>query len=206
MLNSDKSFCIPLLVDETLKLKNCQRLDKMGTKCLECKSTYYLNKNWECVKFYDPNCLEFGPQGCAVCAENTVKIFTSNIANEFSQCQPISEFNITNIIENCTKYDIYERCLKCGDGFSLNFDNLSCLPILNCTYFDSRTNECLSCEHSYYKNSYGGCSKGNIDNCLVYENEFQCFICEDGYLKKIFQDEHYNRNFVRCIVMTSIGI
>lgn len=200
-----RESCIPLLAGEASRLTNCVRLDLSLSKCVECVAPFVVDGDGVCRQFQDENCSEFHSLGCKRCKDGFLKVDLAGTALPVSQCRANAEVRAYSLVENCLTHDHNGFCLKCAAGFALNFNNLSCHQLANCSIFDSRKRMCVQCFDGFFVHGSGSCQKGVLSDCARYSGEFECFTCQDGFLLKSFFKANGALDYRRCVRQNSIG-
>lgn len=196
---------MPLLTGEAAKFTNCTRFDLSLSKCVECVSPFVATEDGVCREFHDENCTEFNTRGCKSCKDGFLKVDLSGTTLSLSQCRANANIRAYSLVQNCLTHDQNGFCLKCASGFALNFNNLSCHALNNCSVFDTRKRTCIQCHDGFFIHSSGSCQKGTLPNCARYSTENECIECQSGFLLKSFFKTNGALDYRRCVTQSSIG-
>jgi len=156
-LSNDGTSCKPF--------KNCNQLDKEGTKCSKCADeSYYLNSNGQCEETL---CSNYKNNVCTEC-------YNGYFLNDKNECQKIT-------IENCLQLDdSKKKCSECLAGITPDDEGKCTLPsklIEGCEEYE-KNGDCRTCAYKYKLSS----DKKKCEyQCKDGKSIEYCGICKPGY-------------------------
>jgi hypothetical protein len=149
------------------------------SSCKVCKAHYYVFLG-NCVPVSNPvtHCSEYFDNGfCAKCE-------SGYFPNNLIECLKVSE-------TSCKEWIDKNNCKSCNENKILMIENgfrvCKSSPIPNCTKakYDFITQKiiCLECEAGYFINEQSTCARSSviISNCLLYERDSYCKLCDNNY-------------------------
>ncbi|ELP92365.1 hypothetical protein EIN_441950 [Entamoeba invadens IP1] len=147
---------------------NCHVCATTSSRCLSCGVGYGVDKNGQCQKCIDVNCLDCELYDkCSKCKEDTILTDGSCVS-----CS----------VDNCKTCDLNGFCVECkssyypNDGVCQSYD----LSSLNCVETSTTRNECLKCNINYYL-KLGKCYPCNLFDANCVEcNYSTCLKCSEG--------------------------
>ena len=160
------------------KIRNCKcKIDNCeiysGSNCLKCEDNYYYDSTIKsCViqKCDDINC-----EICPSNEKNNCIRCKKKYYPKDGKCIKIPSYLKCNDIQGYYRY--YENNNSCG---------LICSNLENEDNIFSRQNRCFLC--SSIKSTINiNCERdrySNIEGCLIYLNDYECYQCKRGYYKK----------------------
>lgn len=150
-------------------------------KCSECMNGYFVSGG-QCAKVRTlPHCIKYdNSEGTGQCQQCEDAYYLKSAI--------CTERRFSLMIDRCEAYSaVYDRCDRCGVGFRVTDDGLSCLAIIeNCIAYKLSSYStlnllCSSCIGGYQLSIPNNlCVSGTIDNCYVYDLE-GCAECQNGY-------------------------
>ena len=168
--------------------------------CNECENNYapyYVNNNYECVKFDYCSYLE-DKTHCSSCKEGYARSYDKTKCISFKNCYQLNEDNTkctrchSHYHQNsngqceltlCSSYS-NDVCTACYDGYYLN-DKKECqkITIANCLELDNSNKKCSRCLAGIDPDSDGNCNLPSklIEGCEKYENNGNCRKCDGDY-------------------------
>ena len=193
----DYSSCISWENDINCHAVDTSSLTSSDYKCVFCNTGYHLNNDNKCVQYIPPNCtsgnfnsipyfnseniisgLNLLPngQGCSQCDTGYVGLFqhTDNWV-----CTDSSYLSTGTFVSGSTVYDV--NCFKYG--ISPNSQVVKC-NVCKDDFIISIGNKCFA------KNSI-------FENCLIANNESQCFSCENTHI--VVNYKCVEKNIAYCV-------
>ncbi|KAL7717125.1 protein serine/threonine kinase [Entamoeba marina] len=183
-----------VLIDNACQLfneTNCSKVDS-GSKCITCKSGFYLSGNGDCLSISTENCQYIIDNACYVCEIDTKFGLSSEGSidceydNTLSHCIALNETGCSRCESGYFVYDSFckpcsyeckmclgseSRCISCNFGYTLNETTSSC------EYIGNLAEKCKK-----FLPSADGCAVCNDDHCTEYDEEERiCGKCEFGY-------------------------
>ena len=190
-------------VSNPLGVENCAGYD--GDKnCSQCLQGHYLTLDKACLPTsLIPNCQFYsGEDVCVACnsgyylydqerqvtvivdGESVIRTIKNQcLLRQYSNCDQeriISSFE-NNIISTC---DVCEKTYK-RELVSGSSNQYECNLVTDDTCVEYDPIGCSVCERLFYLDSSKTCQAAqSIANCLVYESNLSCKVCEEGYTLK----------------------
>lgn len=179
--------------------------------CVQCQSGYILNVYGFCDTIIMKKCTQFGnlspftkaytyltinpfPQGCLSCQTGT---YSLRLSFPVTYCVTSnSDATVTLkpnfFIPNCLYYGLNSAyvmtCTSCATGYASTETQSTCIKkdiISNCMIYNSLSVDnnpiCYQCNNGFYL-SNNHCLAGEIRNCQVYIDRFNCQSCMPGYI------------------------
>lgn len=195
--------------------------------CTQCFPSYVLNFYGFCDTIQMKKCSSFGnmtpyltayqyltfnpfPQGCLICQSGTYSVRLPFPVTTCVTTNANAETTLTPnfFIPNCLYYGLNSNyimtCLSCATGFSPTDTLNNCITrnrILNCLVYTSLTNStnayCAQCNNGFYL-SNNACFTGEINNCLVYIDRYNCQTCATGFVATLA----YFSTYILCFDIT----
>ncbi|KAL7712191.1 Uncharacterized protein QTN25_010169 [Entamoeba marina] len=142
-----------------------------ASTCTECIDGYVLKDN-DCVWREDLHCARVYDSKCSSC-EDEYSLTSENeciSCSDLNGCKQLSGTTCTSGCDYCEEPKYYNTTTKKCQ----NDDNF-------CSRYDSE-GVCEYCIPFYYLDENNICQKGTIDKCINYDNETDCYICEDNLI------------------------
>lgn len=184
---------------ETL-IKDCLTYKDSKT-CAECDGKMLSEDAKECVDFDDPNCMSISTIQCVECNEG-YSLYKNKYLYDFNiwEANKLKKYDINNIknpyyslcidlnLSNCARYETFNTCQRCEDGYFLNPDGTCRIlpeePILNCFEYE-RVGICTQCLEGYYLKTDSECEQHGLKIALCERmsptNKDLCDKCAEGY-------------------------
>lgn len=198
---------------QNIQIMNCAKMDTFS-KCIRCMDGFTLASNsMSCDKISTilPYCKHYIELVCTGCQNDYIYSkngfilqlkqptflpdkFVKSLYDVFFSYGQVDIINcLSQNDQNCISYSESIRCIKCANGYFLNFNNICVLipnpSIQNCSVYNYDLT-CKQCINGYYLQTLYRCVLIEpIKNCILYDGSAsfsKCLQCSKSYYLSSF--------------------